>query len=70
MSQPVNTTEVPLTTLSPAYIQNTMSTVSNDTPSTQPEQNQEALRLKGGAGCLTECLAAIGCCCICEECCC
>ncbi|GAN08485.1 hypothetical protein MAM1_0207d07997 [Mucor ambiguus] len=28
------------------------------------------LRLRGGGGCITDCLAAIGCCCICEECCC
>ncbi|CAO3669787.1 unnamed protein product [Rhizopus stolonifer] len=69
MSQPVNANEIPMNPVAPVYAENIMSTTPNEQPSEQ-EQNQEALRLKGGGGCITDCLAAIGCCCICEECCC
>ncbi|KAI8889420.1 hypothetical protein K501DRAFT_282318 [Backusella circina FSU 941] len=46
--------------------------IDNMTTSNKPEQNtnQQEINPKGGAGCLTDFLAAIGCCCICEDCCC
>ncbi|CEP09560.1 hypothetical protein [Parasitella parasitica] len=61
---------------------NQMSTInvsqtSDQNPRQSENHNQDTgssssflLRLRGGGGCITDCLAAIGCCCICEECCC
>ncbi|KAI9259376.1 hypothetical protein BY458DRAFT_557752 [Sporodiniella umbellata] len=73
MNQPT-TNEVPLATLPPTYQSSTITTnpETNGQRDEQPteDQNKESLRLRGGAGCITDCLAAIGCCCICEDCCC
>ncbi|CAO3677931.1 hypothetical protein G6F70_006138 [Rhizopus microsporus] len=80
MSEPTisaNTmSEIPMTPLAaPASIypasENIMTTQQNQANSGEQEQQDQRsiLRLRGG-GCITDCLAAIGCCCICEECCC
>lgn len=81
MSQPI--TEIPMAKMTPpaAYpsIENMSTQAVSDVSGQTTEQcehhrNEESgsslLRLRGGAGCLTNCLATIGCCCICEECCC
>ncbi|CAO3704044.1 unnamed protein product [Rhizopus stolonifer] len=65
--------DVPLATLSPTYESKAATihpqTAPNEQTTTE-QYNDSSLRLRGGAGCLTDFLAAIGCCCICEDCCC
>lgn len=82
MTQPMN--EVPMATMAApaAYpsLEN-MTTQNDQTNTVVGQQDHECtknnedsgsflLRLRGGGGCITDCLAAIGCCCVCEECCC
>lgn len=83
MTQPV-VNEVPMATMAaPApYPSIDNMTTQNAEVNTAVDQNQHdcnknnedsgsfLLRLRGGGGCITDCLAAIGCCCVCEECCC
>ncbi|KAI8876383.1 hypothetical protein K501DRAFT_52879 [Backusella circina FSU 941] len=77
MSQ--NTADMPLEPMAQptAYpTTESMTTANAKAPEQIPEESNNAesgsilLRLRGGAGCITDCLAAIGCCCLCEECCC
>lgn len=81
MSQPIS--EIPMATMAKNTGYPTIETMTTQTTPNVPDQtagqcenhrNEDSgsfmLRLRGGAGCITNCLAAIGCCCICEECCC
>lgn len=75
-------TEIPMAKMNSPAPYPTMENMSTtQTNKDYPEQNSEQcqhkeesgsilLRLRGGAGCLTNCLAAIGCCCVCDACCC
>lgn len=77
MSQPI--TEVPMATIANNAGYPTVDTMSTHATVNVPDEtagksNEDSgsfmLRLRGGAGCITDCLAAIGCCCVFEECCC
>ncbi|KAI8356212.1 hypothetical protein BD560DRAFT_406855 [Blakeslea trispora] len=72
MSEPLdNSTPVPTSNATyPATETMTTAPVDSQPKESQTEQQTSMLRLRGGGGCITNCLAAIGCCCICEECCC
>lgn len=82
MSQP---TEVPMATMAAPAAYPTLENMTTDkqvaevseqtTGQCENHRNEDSgssslLRLRGGAGCITDCLAAIGCCFVCEECCC
>lgn len=84
MSQPI--TEVPMATMAAPAAYPTLSNMTTNnvaevqdqtTGQCENHRNEDSgssssflLRLRGGGGCFTDCLAALGCCFVCEECCC